>query len=56
MQFSKYHALGNDYLVLRPEEFGVGSDGFLAAMTGPVTKIGRGTMDDEMFTEGAGEP
>jgi len=62
--FYKYHALGNDYIVLTPDEFGqeitvhmpggrieieIAPD-YAISMTGGVTKVATGTMDPEMLT------
>jgi diaminopimelate epimerase len=38
MKFYKYHALGNDYIVLDPAEF-----------TAELTKVTEGTLSNEIF-------
>jgi len=62
MRFSKYHGLGNDYLVIEPSEIGVeltadrirlicnrnyGVGSDAISMTGPVTRVCDGTIYQE---------
>ena len=65
MKYAKYHALGNDYIVMRPGDIDKElvpdiirliyhrnfSKGFFATMTGPVTKVCDGIIAHEMFKQ-----
>jgi diaminopimelate epimerase len=42
MRFYKYHALGNDYIILPPDEFSI-------TMTGEVKKVAEGVISEEIF-------
>ena len=60
VKYVKYHALGNDYIVLAAADLPDGElriqfhDGFCATMTGPVTKVCHGETSAEMFASGDG--